>query len=295
MKKLSVIISVIAVLAAFQSCTYTEDYLYDPHYLVEDPNPLYDTIDPIGQNGQMRASINGTTWSSDTVWAVITDNRIDITGTTSSGTQMLLKIQGTTIQDYELGQAISRAYYTEGGLTYFDNLGSIILEEIDDDNKTITGTFYFDASESGGDSRTITNGHFTDVQYFGDLFNNSFSVDIDSSGTLWTPDVVSAERTGGKIIISGSNSTGSQSIEIQLLETSSAPANYDLDSIITPNAKYIVSGTTYVAKTGTVGVYIHNFSTNEIEGSFFFSAGQMGSPVVEHTLSEGTFAVKYIE
>ncbi len=282
----------------FTSCDYTEDYYYAPEYVNPIPNPLQDTIGDNVDFGEMKAIVNGESWSSDSVWAQITGGRINITGqNTDGGTQILLVANGTSPQTYNLdNSSTSHAYYTDQGITYFNFSGNMVISEINEADKLISGTFVFDASESGGDSRTVTNGIFTNVRYFGDIqTENLMSVEIDNSGQTWSPEVITATLANSQIKITGSTTSGSLALEIYLPENVMAPSQNPLDSVTAPKARYISSGSEFVSKSGNVNISVHDFSSNQLTGTFYFDAGVIGSPIVDHTLTSGSFTVTYTE
>ncbi|MBU0765695.1 MAG: hypothetical protein KJ607_12765, partial [Bacteroidetes bacterium] len=84
-------------------------------------------------------------------------------------------------------------------------------------------------------------------------------------------------------------------IELYLESNAVSSGIYTLDSLITPKAKYYVTGTEFVSKSGTAAITLHNQGSNEISGSFDFNAGVLGTGTISHTLQSGSFSVTYTD
>ncbi|MBU0765452.1 MAG: hypothetical protein KJ607_11520, partial [Bacteroidetes bacterium] len=164
---------VILVLTGFLSgCGNDEDYLYSFEYTTPIPDPLHDsTIGPSYEFGMMKATVNSTLWHADTVWALVSGGTLMIKGQRDS-TNLQINLISTIEQDYALGQGQSSAVYFDGSTTYYYFSGTVSLNSVDIDNKYLAGTFFFDASNLYGDTKTITGGEFLNVIYYGTIYNN---------------------------------------------------------------------------------------------------------------------------
>lgn len=277
------------------SCSYDE-FMYEYEYTTPIPDALRDsTIGPADDYGSMHCVIGGSSWDSDTVWAIVSNNELYITGrNNTSNTEVKLKMSGSSSQTFLLGTANNWATYSESAVTYTDFNGSIVLSQVNTTEKLLQGTFQFEASEPGGNTRSIVSGTFEDVTYFGEIYNNIWVADVD--GSTWHPDVVNAVLDYNQIVVTASNSSGNLSLEIYIPETAnSADPPFEFDSLSVPKAKYILSGTEYLSKSGFITIADHNFANNTMEATFYFQAGELGNSQIEHTITNGSFSVTYTE
>lgn len=161
------------------------------------------------------------------------------------------------------------------------------------------------------ETKNFTNGIFNNIVFVADdngnpqPDNNAFFVKLDGVEFVETALVARKEVVNGVdvIVIRASRSGSNEVIELQL------PAN-----IVTGNNLLVGSTTdpandvvafyrilspsqTYIPTAGTIAVpllqvSLHNTSTRRIEGTFSFSAVQVGGTAT-HEFTEGSFAVTY--
>lgn len=121
---------------------------------------------------KMSCKINGTTWNSLTQITQYYDHKFIITGTSMDGKVIVITIFGDTKGTYNLqvGELESGATYSPSILStdiYASLSGSVVLSNVDTNNKKISGTFQFTAAKANelNNQISITNGEFSDLSY----------------------------------------------------------------------------------------------------------------------------------
>jgi hypothetical protein len=179
-------------------------------------------------------------------------------------------------------------YEDMGGSIYTTNPngeGVVTISELNETNKTLSGTFNFNAFLPGIDTIYVSQGTLYNVSYTGgDIVDPTnaglFSAKVD--GNQFIPVTVSSRNTGNTIITSGS--TANATIVI------SVTANVEPGDYTLPRggfaAKY--QGVTGPEDTveGLVTILEHNISEKTIKGTFSFITNRTD-------ITEGQFDVTY--
>lgn len=171
-------------------------------------------------------------------------------------------------------------------------VGEIILTEIDEINKTISGRFHCKVSRSLPEEKTveIKSGSFTKIPYGGNpksAIDNTFSAKINDS--LFLPSII-----GG---ISYSNIrlnfiSGNKEIRIDLPIESNV-GTFTIGTFFEEySASYRDNNTPYESVSGSVTIGLHDKINQRIEGTFSFESKSFISDE-EVSVTEGSFAVFY--
>ncbi|MGC9332007.1 MAG: DUF6252 family protein [Bacteroidales bacterium] len=133
------------------------------------PYKYINTIDTTQVVNMMTANINGEFFNANTVVTTDTSvNYIEIKGSSNTSFQsIMLKLpkniqQGVHNIDPTNGPAM--AYYQESLTEMPATAGSTTISEHDTENYILKGTFFFNVEDGGGQTISITTGHF-EVQY----------------------------------------------------------------------------------------------------------------------------------
>ena len=179
-------------------------------------------------------------------------------------------------------------YEDLGGNIYTTNPngeGVITISELNETNKTLSGTFNFNAFLPGIDTIFVSKGVLYNVSYAGgDIVDPTnaglFSAKVD--GNPFIPVIVSSRNTGNTIITSGS--TANATIVI------SVTANIEPGEYTLPRggfaAKYQGLTGPEDAVDGLVTIIEHNTAENTIKGTFSFITNRT-------EVTEGEFDVTY--
>lgn len=268
----------------------------------KDPDPA--------QVGIMNATVDGATWESVTTSAVISNTGISITGLNQNNDALVLDVlKGTTIGSYNvkggnsssIDAAISMSPNTGAAYasTFYAtniNVGTITISEINDANKTISGSFTgsikrFDPVEK---EIAISEGTFTKIPYNVQSGSpgNSFSAKVDGLRLSATTIAGTKDETAKVILLhfSGAN----KNITISTLSTvgrgtyaMGGPGN-DYYGTYTAGTKY------YTSYSGSINITTHNIVTKRMEGTFSFFVQPDVPDGTSLTISEGNFAVTYL-
>lgn len=166
-----------------------------------------------------------------------------------------------------------------------DGAGMVSISEVNETNKTITGTFHFNAFLPGIDTIYVSKGILYNVSYntreITDPTNpGTFSAKVN--GDTFTPITISATNTGSSIIVSGTGANNSILISV--------PSNVEPDEYAIPRsgfeAKYQGPDGLETTESGWITVLEHNTSESTIKAVFSF-----GTNRTEITL--GAFNITY--
>lgn len=121
--------------------------------------------------GTMNASIGGVEWTADAPAAVVSSDRITVTGI--SGKQSItLTVETKTTGNYKITpNAITGAVYvantdSASTKTYISTSGTLTVSDINTKSKRVSGSFVFKAfTPDLKDSISVSNGQFTYVKY----------------------------------------------------------------------------------------------------------------------------------
>ncbi len=120
----------------------------------------------------MTATIDGQEWKADLPAAQLKDGKFIITGTAVSGKTLVITVNGTTADTYELGltSAQCAAVYKESVNTstedaYLSVTGNVVLTSVNTTGQRLSGTFSFTVTRGISETFTIANGVFDDIKY----------------------------------------------------------------------------------------------------------------------------------
>lgn len=203
---------------------------------------------------------------------------------------MTLQLSRLGEGNFGIGQGASnRAIYEDmAGNIYStnpDSEGVVTISEVNETNKTLTGTFNFSAFLPGIDTIYVSKGTLYNVSYTGgDIVDptnaGQFSAKVDSNPFI--PITVSSRNTGNTIITSGS--TANATIVI------SVTANVEPGEYTLPRggfaAKYQDATGPEDTVDGMVKILEHNVTDKTIKGTFTFITNRT-------EITEGQFDVTY--
>ncbi len=166
-----------------------------------------------------------------------------------------------------------------------DGEGLVTLSEVNEANKTLTGTFYFNAFLPGIDTIYVSKGTLHNVPYssveIGDpSAAGTFSAKVDNNPFI--PITISSRNTGNTIITTGSTANASIVISVT---ANVEPGEYSL-----PRggfgAKYQGANGPEPTAGGMITILEHNVAEKSIKGTFSFITNRT-------EITEGQFSVVY--
>jgi|26BtaG_2_1085354.scaffolds.fasta_scaffold00004_87 hypothetical protein len=227
----------------------------------------------------------------------------DVQGSTSEGG---LKIQGSNLEESLTlnlsslregefvinGRSSNSAVFSDVfGNVFNTNPGGeglITISELDEINKTVTGSFNFSAVMPGVDTIYVSRGVLYRVP-FGELDlpdpdpetgDDAFRAKID--GNPFNASLIVTNSGAGTIVLHGS--TGNSSIVITMPETAE-PGTYDVEwdySAVLMGPEYTDEETT----TGKISIQAHDPDARTIIGTFWFNT-------TNHAITDGVFDLTY--
>lgn len=273
-------------------------------------------------SGVLKVDIDGQTFIATTTQAVVNSTAISISGLRAPNgdfVQITLPAPLNQVGTYTWDEALASntvlglIYSTSGSLGYvtapqeggdfsefpeYVDTATITVSEIDAENKTISGTFQFTGgrfSDAGDlETKTFTNGSFTNISFAGDIVapsNNSFFAKID--GIDFNPTTVTANKLTDLLYIIGKKET-IENISV-VVPINIAPGTYEMDIFGDYKAIYIKDSSstgTFNSDEGTLTIISHDMAAKKIKGTFNFIGGSFMT-TLEHTITDGTFEVTY--
>lgn len=278
------------------------------------------------ENGEFKVNFNGQTFVASTVQAIVTEDYIAISGMKADGSFFQLTVPSDQEGTYtwpatepEFPGILGMAYMSpDGGNAYIgasDNYGEfannpdytdtaeLVINEIDTENETISGTFKFtgvrfvDPTEPGNfDIETIefTQGSFTNISYAADVespADNEFFAVLDGEDFIPT-NIMGLTQMGTISIIGRRGSVENISLSLpDDIEEGTYPLAFFGDYV----GIYILDTSdtgTFGSDEGSVTITSHDTANNRIEGTFEFTATMLMNPG-SHEITEGTFSVEY--
>lgn len=227
--------------------------------------------------------------STDARAAINEDGSVTIQGFTGDEA-LTLRISNLAKGNFAIGEGFTNyaVYEDFEGNVYTTNPngeGQITISELNENDKTLSGNFDFNAFLPGIDTIYVSKGTLFNVSYSGgdipDPTNaGTFSAKVD--GNPFIPVIVSSRDTGNTIITSGN--TANSTIVISVT-SNVEPGEYTL-----PrggfSAKYQdVNGPETTAE-GIVNIIEHNTTAKTIKGTFSFLTNRT-------EITEGQFDVAY--
>lgn len=227
--------------------------------------------------------------STDARAALNEDGTLTIQGF-SDEESLTLQLSRLDEGNFAIGQGrYNYAVYEDiGGNIYTTNPngeGVVTISEVNETNKTLSGTFNFNAFLPGIDTIYVSKGTLYNVSYtggeIGDPTNaGQFSAKVD--GNQFIPVIVSSRNTGNTIITSGS--TANATIVI------SVTADVEPGEYTVPRggfgAKYQGVNGPETTSEGVVNIIENNAATQTIKGTFSFITNRT-------EITEGQFDVTY--
>ncbi len=163
--------------------------------------------------------------------------------------------------------------------------GVVTISEVNEANKTLTGTFNFNAFLPGIDTIYVSKGALHNISYSGGDITDptnagTFSAKVD--GNQFIPVTVSSRNTGNTIITSGSTANATIVISVT---AGVEPGEYTL-----PRggfaAKYQDVNGPETTASGTINIIEHDTTAKTIKGTFSFITNRT-------EITEGQFNVAY--
>jgi len=265
-----------------------------------------------GLAGTFTATIDGTSWiaADSTKGASILQGMINISGISTGNKQLSITLNDTIPGVYKLSQVSASlaayadndssnlyAFATNQGNDSTQAGGQVTVTEIDQVNKTITGTFSFKVyRDIDNHQKTITDGVFYKLPYISSLApaNAEDTMQAVIDGASWKGQNIISTGIAPQLIISGSALNGSQSIGL-ILPLDITPGSYTFDFTgLTYIGTYSPTGSiSRVSSGGTLTILENNPTTQRVRGNFNFTAQDLQTPGTTDQITAGYFSVKY--
>lgn len=259
---------------------------------------------PVAPAGKIIAKIDGASFEGDAA-AQIQNDEIIVAGLNGDESISIIITKAAEVGTYDLKGApvgvtpdAEINYTPDGGVHFFstvfaDNgvkVGSVTVTEIDETNKTVSGTFECKPVASGGGTAEIVSGSFTKIPY-AEVADGRLSAKVD--GVTFTASIALAVNGMGEIVVNGQSINGSKIITLSFDEDITA-GTYDIGELGSDvYGTYTVSPDIFVSSEGTLTITSHNKTTRRVEGTFSFEAVDFMEELPGHTITQGTFAVTY--
>ena len=239
----------------------------------------------------LQAKINNRLYQSTDARASTSEGNLVIQGTNIDET-LTLSVSGLSVGDFAIsGGSGNNAIFADAFGNVFNTNpggeGNVNISEVDEINKTLTGTFRFSAILPGVDTIYVSKGVIYRVP-FGDqdlpdpdINDNVFRAKID--GDPFNPTVILANSGFGTIILTGS--TADSSIVLTMPDTVE-PGRYDLNS----DYDAVLTGSQHgdeETSGGVIRIQAHDPQARTIKGTFKFNT-------TTHAITEGIFDLVYV-
>ncbi len=251
----------------------------------------------------MYALVSNQNWQTPDPNAIITENTIDIFGT-SNGKTIRISIKSGQQGEYQLGMAQGHEgrYYpnlSSGTLPFSTNtneqgMGIAKITSLNHEARTISGNFYFTGHRASDNaSRVISDGRFSNVPF-------SFIHDTDTSSFV---NIFTCLVDGANWVASNIVTAVNDSITIYAYNENTAER---IKLVLPVN---IAAGVHYITTTGPVYAYFeplfhlfkasngsatineHDMENKIIKGSFFFNFNNNEEETI--SVTSGFFEVDY--
>ena len=254
--------------------------------------------------GKISAKISGASFEA-TGGAQISNNEILLGGNVGNEALSIIITKGATTGTYDVKGA-PVGITPDAEINYTSNLGSnlyssifapngtkvgtVTVTEIDEANKTISGTFSSTVSLENGTSKEIT-GSFNKVPYV-TAAASTLTAKID--GQAFTSTVAVGANAQGAIAVNGQALNGSKIIMVSFNDDI-VPGTYPIGEpgMEDAYATYTVGMDIFMSTTGSLTITKHDKTLKRVEGSFSFTAEPFLETGTEHTITQGTFAITY--
>ncbi|MFO7879624.1 MAG: DUF6252 family protein [Bacteroidota bacterium] len=253
----------------------------------------------------MTALVDGSTWRCPEPNARVSENQIIVYGTSADGQSIQITVYAGEKGVYTLSAAnLHEGTFTPNTSSYSDiystsnssdGSGQVRISSINEDDRTISGSFNFRAYKDGGGSRNISNGEFTKVPYkYINTIDTSNIVNVMTAsidGTDFVANSVVTSDSANHIQITGSHSENFESINL-IIPDSISEGSHSIDPNNGPvMAYYRESLTSYPAVAGSTTISEHDVQNRIIKGSFFFNVEDNSDQTIE--ISNGYFETEY--
>jgi hypothetical protein len=177
--------------------------------------------------------------------------------------------------------------------------GELNITEINETDKTISGTFYFTGTNASiAKTKEFTKGVFTNVSFEaslggGNTNNNTFFAKVD--GVEFKENLIA----GVYQTLNGVSTIGISATKDNLqtigfnLDGDILPGEYTFNTFGTPSALYNRSMSDINTGTGTLKISSHDKTKKRIIGTFQFTASPFLSTGTSYEITEGSFDVTY--
>lgn len=263
------------------------------------------------QEGTMTAKVDGTNWTATLPGAFRVNGVINIGGQSQDESIITITMEDKGTGTYTLGKnTLSAAAYaidnTGNSISYTSNSdisegGEVIISDIDEDNKTMSGSFSFMVGRElpMEGTKRLTEGVFDKIPYQTELapLNNGNSLSVVINGELLeaSTTVASASSLLDNISISANNSpTGFPSIGL-FMPNDVEPGTYEFSFGGDYSGLYNAStdpAQAYSADSGELVITKHDTGKKELAGTFHFEATALLDTTV-YQIKEGVFSVTY--
>ncbi len=238
----------------------------------------------------LQANVDNRLYKSNDARAALNeDGSLTIQGFTGDES-LTLRISRLAEGNFSIGEGSpNSAFYEdfEGNLytTEPDGEGTITISELNENNKTLSGKFEFNAFLPGIDTIFVSRGTLYNVSYSGGEIDDptnagSFSAKVE--GNPFIPITVSSRDTGNTIITSGS--TANSTIVISVT-SNVEPGEYSLPRAGF-GAKYQDANGPETTAEGLINILEHDTTGKTIKGTFTFLTNRT-------EITEGQFDVAY--
>lgn len=312
MKKLSTIL-LLAITLGLSITSCSSDKSFDDGI---------DVTDPTAESGKLQFEIDGKTFVSTAVQAIVNDNFISITGLRSSkGDFIQLTIPANKIGTYtwkstNTANGILALAYSpssddfstfiavspedaleEFGVSDYKDTASITITAINQKTKKISGTFQFTglrySTNNKIETKVINKGSFNEITFKDNnppiANKNTFNAKLD--GVPFETTNVFANSSFGKIFIIGTRGN-MENISISFPSAIKTGEHKISDYNDISYTKDTTSEGAFFSNKGTITILSHDTAKKKISGKFTASF-KSAFTITTHEASEGTFNVSY--
>lgn len=253
----------------------------------------------------MFALVGSTNWRTPNPNAIISENTIDVWGTSANGQSIHISLKSGETGEFQLGhmqdhEAKFTINMSPGTLPYStstneNGTGLVRVTSINEEARTISGTFHFTGYRaSDGSSRRVSDGQFNSVPYrfihSSDTTSYNSTFACQDEGNQWVAQKIHAIKNDTAIIIKAEISDIWESIEMIFPPEITAGVHY-ITSTGPIFANFQKGFHTYPATNGSTTIIQHSQSDRVIRGSFFFN--YIDNDNHTGSVTSGQFDVEY--
>lgn len=259
-------------------------------------------------NPVFKVDFGGQTYIANSTLATVGNGLITIGGFKGTNGEMVsIIVQGTAQGTYDASKimlnyspsAVSEYAYTNSNLSTGEDSGTVVITEIDTQNKTISGTFSFTGwwsdSEQNLPSVAFTNGAFTDIPYTGgiDTGEEFFKANVDGTANSYAGADLAVAVTDGNPSYVSINAYGNDHRLILSFPTTITSGTHQIQT--GPSA--VVTARFRDAEDVQYGVSEGTFTVTSnqngwIKGTFTFPVKNTAGETI-HTVTSGDFNVEW--